>query len=117
VPAFFLDHIRRPALPAVMLAVAVVLAAGCSSTGAGFNARLISPMSNNQHRRCPVALLHWRPPPPSVGPFEEEVRSLENRRIEFSQRPIIFYGSSSIRLRKTLGQDFYRVPGCQLRAS
>jgi hypothetical protein len=44
----FLDHIRRAALPAVMLAVAVVLATGCSSTGPGFNARLISPMPNNQ---------------------------------------------------------------------
>jgi hypothetical protein len=30
----FWDHIRRAALPAVMLAVAVVLATGCSSTGA-----------------------------------------------------------------------------------
>ena len=28
-----------------MLAVAVVLATGCSSTGAGFNARLISPLA------------------------------------------------------------------------
>ena len=27
---------------------------------------------------------------PSVSPFEQEVTSLENRRIEFSQRPIIF---------------------------
>jgi hypothetical protein len=41
-------HIMRAALPAVMVAVAVVLASGCSSTGAGFNARLISPMPNNQ---------------------------------------------------------------------
>jgi hypothetical protein len=31
-----LIHLRRAALPAVMLAVAVVLATGCSSTGAGF---------------------------------------------------------------------------------
>ena len=30
---------------------------------------------------------------PPVGPFEQEVTSLENRRIGFSQRPIIFYGS------------------------
>jgi hypothetical protein len=52
-------------------------------------------------------------PAPSVGPFEEEVRSLEDRRIEFSQRPIIFYGSSSIRLWKTL-RRFYRVPGALL---
>jgi hypothetical protein len=50
-------------------------------------------------------------PAPSLGPFEEEVRSLENRRIEFSQRPIIFYGSSSIRLWRTLSQDFIGYPG------
>jgi len=31
-----------------MLAVAVVLATGCSSTGAGFNAGLTSPIPNNQ---------------------------------------------------------------------
>jgi lysophospholipase L1-like esterase len=49
-------------------------------------------------------------PSPSVGPFEQEVSSLENRRIEFSQRPIIFYGSSSIRLWKTLSQDFIGYP-------
>jgi GDSL-like Lipase/Acylhydrolase family len=47
---------------------------------------------------------------PSVGPFEQEVTSLENRRIEFSQRPIIFYGSSSIRRWKTLSQDFVGYP-------
>jgi hypothetical protein len=40
----FLHHIRWAALPAVMLAVVVLLATGCSSTGAGFNARLISPI-------------------------------------------------------------------------
>jgi hypothetical protein len=48
VPALFWTTSGRAALPAVMLAVAVVLATGCSSTGAGFNARLISPMPNNQ---------------------------------------------------------------------
>jgi lysophospholipase L1-like esterase len=47
---------------------------------------------------------------PSVGPFEQEVTSLEDRRIEFSQRPIIFYGSSSIRRWKTLRQDFVGYP-------
>jgi hypothetical protein len=47
---------------------------------------------------------------PSVGPFEQEVTSLEDRRIEFSRRPIIFYGSSSIRLWKTLSQDFIGYP-------
>jgi lysophospholipase L1-like esterase len=54
------------------------------------------------------------PPPasnaPAVGRFEQEVTSLENRRIEFSQRPIIFYGSSSIRRWKTLSQDFVGYP-------
>jgi len=43
----FLVHIRRAALSAVMLAVAVVLATGCFSTGPGFNARLISPIPTN----------------------------------------------------------------------
>jgi hypothetical protein len=47
---------------------------------------------------------------PSLGPFEQEVTSLEDRRIEFSQRPIIFYGSSSIRRWKTLSQDFIGYP-------
>jgi hypothetical protein len=37
----FWDHIRRAAVPAVMLAVAVVLETGCSSTGAGFRPLLI----------------------------------------------------------------------------
>ena len=63
--------------------------------------------------RVPVMLGGTPPmasPSPSVGPFEQEVRSLENRRIEFSQRPIIFYGSSSIRLWKTLSQDFIGYP-------
>ena len=47
---------------------------------------------------------------PSVDRFEQEVTSLENRRIEFSQPPIIFYGSSSIRRWKTLSEDFFGYP-------
>jgi hypothetical protein len=42
------DHIRRAALLAVALGTTVVLATGCSSTGTGFNARLISPVPTNQ---------------------------------------------------------------------
>ena len=38
----FLNHLRRAPLPAVMLAVAVVLATGCSITGTGFHPLLIS---------------------------------------------------------------------------
>jgi hypothetical protein len=44
----FLNHIGRATSPAIVLAVAVVLATGCSLTGAGFNARLISPITTNQ---------------------------------------------------------------------
>jgi lysophospholipase L1-like esterase len=47
---------------------------------------------------------------PPVGPFEQEVTSLENRRIELPQRPIVFYGSSSIRRWKTLSEDFVGYP-------
>jgi lysophospholipase L1-like esterase len=51
---------------------------------------------------------------PPVGSFEQEVTSLEKRRIDSSQRPIIFYGSSSIRRWKTLSEDFtgYPVVNC-----
>jgi hypothetical protein len=42
------DHIRRAALLAVAFGTTVVLATGCSSTGAGMNARLISPVPTNQ---------------------------------------------------------------------
>ena len=44
----FLNHIGRTALLAVMLWVGVLLATGCSSTGTGFSARLISPMPTNR---------------------------------------------------------------------
>ena len=43
-----LVHIRRAALLAVALGTTLVLATGCSSTGTGFNARLISPAPANQ---------------------------------------------------------------------
>ena len=44
----FGKHIERAALLAVALGATVVLATGCSSTGAGYNVRLISPVPNNQ---------------------------------------------------------------------
>jgi lysophospholipase L1-like esterase len=51
---------------------------------------------------------------PPIDLFEQEVTVLENRRIDSSQRPIIFYGSSSIRRWRTLSQDFtgYPVVNC-----
>ena len=44
----FWNHLRRPALLVVALGTTVVLATGCSSTGTGINARLISPVPTNQ---------------------------------------------------------------------
>ena len=44
----FVKQIERAALLAVALGTTVVLATGCSSTGTGFDARLISPMPNKQ---------------------------------------------------------------------
>jgi hypothetical protein len=40
-------HIRRAASLAVALGATIVLAAGCSSSGTAFNARLISPVPTN----------------------------------------------------------------------
>ena len=44
----FGKNIERAALLAVALGATVVLATGCSSTGTGFDARLISPFPSNQ---------------------------------------------------------------------
>src|ERR1700745_3179507 len=41
-------HIGRTALLAVALGATVVLATGCSSTGAGLDGRLITPVPNNR---------------------------------------------------------------------
>jgi hypothetical protein len=42
------NQIARAGLLAISLGATVVLATGCSSTGSGFQARLISPLPNNQ---------------------------------------------------------------------
>jgi lysophospholipase L1-like esterase len=54
------------------------------------------------------------PSPFGLNPFEQEVTALEGRRLDITQRPIVFYGSSSIRLWKSLNQDFagYPVVNC-----
>jgi hypothetical protein len=44
----FLDRIARSAVLAIVLGVTVMLATGCSATGNGFNARIISPVTTNQ---------------------------------------------------------------------
>ena len=44
----FAKQIERATLLAVALGATVVLATGCSSTGTGFDARLISPFPSNQ---------------------------------------------------------------------
>src|ERR1700736_605638 len=50
---------------------------------------------------------------PSVGPFEQEVTSLENRRIEFSQRPYLLRKFVHSPL-ENAEPGFCRVPGRQL---
>ena len=56
------------------------------------------------------------PNPPSANPFESEVSALEARLSQspISSSPVVFYGSSSIRLWKSLQQDFsgYAVLNC-----
>ncbi len=42
------EHVSRAGLLSVALGTTVVLATGCSSTGTGNNARLISPVPTNQ---------------------------------------------------------------------
>jgi hypothetical protein len=44
----FVNYIERATLVAVALGATVVLATGCSSTGTGFDARLISPVPNSE---------------------------------------------------------------------
>jgi len=43
-----LNHLQRAALPSVMIAAAVLLETGCSSTGAGVDPRPTSPISGNE---------------------------------------------------------------------
>ena len=62
----FWDHIRRAALLAVALGTTVVLATGCSSTGTGFNARLISLVPTNQ-QAANFEDDNWYPPSLSPG--------------------------------------------------
>jgi lysophospholipase L1-like esterase len=56
------------------------------------------------------------PNPPLANPFESEVSALEARlsQLPISSSPVVFYGSSSIRLWKSLQQDFsgYAVLNC-----
>jgi lysophospholipase L1-like esterase len=56
------------------------------------------------------------PNPPTANPFESEVTALEGRLSQspIASSPIVFYGSSSIRLWKSLQQDFsgYAVLNC-----
>src|ERR1700675_4060360 len=54
--------------------------------------------------------------PPTANPFESEVSALEGRLSQspIASSPVVFYGSSSIRLWKSLQQDFsgYAVMNC-----
>jgi hypothetical protein len=50
---FFFNDMGRAALLAVVFGVAVVLATGCSSTGGGVKAGLITPVINSQQGTVP----------------------------------------------------------------
>jgi hypothetical protein len=58
----FLNRIRRAALPTVVLGMTVVLATSCSSTGKGFNARLVSPVSGARQGSALVDEGGYEPP-------------------------------------------------------
>ena len=58
-----LVHLRRAALPAVTLAVAVVLETGCSSTGAGFSPFLIRGTLPAAQQRSRLEENGWNQPP------------------------------------------------------
>ncbi|HEY0792318.1 MAG TPA: GDSL-type esterase/lipase family protein [Chthoniobacterales bacterium] len=47
---------------------------------------------------------------PSTYPFTQEIAALEQSAAHVPQHPIVFYGSSSIRLWKNLSQDFPNYP-------
>ena len=84
---------------------------------------LISLLSGLQAARCqnvappdPAPIVVAAPNVPLANPFESEVSALEARLSQspISSSPIVFYGSSSIRLWKSLQQDFsgYAVLNC-----
>src|ERR1700722_317651 len=83
---------------------------------------LITVLSGFQAARCQSVALPDPAPltaasnPPSTNPFESEVNALEAKLSQspISSGPVVFYGSSSIRLWKSLQQDFsgYAVLNC-----
>jgi lysophospholipase L1-like esterase len=95
--------------------VAVLLFLSASPIGALGQATPSLTLSQTQFN--PAAT---RPPPSSTPPqasansFEAEIETLEAKLSDPPPNPIVFYGSSSIRLWKTLKQDFpgYQVLNC-----
>src|SRR5580693_6941891 len=83
---------------------------------------LVSGLSAFQAARCQSvappdpAPLAAAPNVPTANPFESEVNALEAKLSQspISSSPVVFYGSSSIRLWKSLQQDFsgYAVLNC-----
>jgi hypothetical protein len=67
----FGKNIERAALLAVALGATVVLATGCSSTGAGYNARLISPVPTKQ-QAANFEYDNWYQPSRSPG-FDPDI--------------------------------------------
>src|SRR5271157_1378388 len=79
----FLNEIKRCALLTVTLGVIVVLVTGCSSTGTGFNARLISPISINQRMRILKTTERTNPrgvPHLAISLAVERIRNCPNKK-------------------------------------
>jgi hypothetical protein len=70
---FFFNDMGRTALLAVIFGVVVMLATGCSSTGTGISARLVSPVLATQ-RNSDSHDDGWYQPPRSPG-FHDDTGS------------------------------------------
>jgi hypothetical protein len=52
-PGFFVDEIRQATLLALVFSIAVLLTTGCSSTGDGFSAKFIAPVTSSAKGLAP----------------------------------------------------------------
>src|SRR6478752_8528625 len=94
----FMEFVRKLATRRVLLIITMSLISGAALETA--HNQTVAPPDP-----VPVAI---SPSPIPANPFESEVTSLEARLLQtpVASSPIVFYGSSSIRLWKSLQQDF-----------
>jgi len=103
------NHLR---FAEILLAISISVNAFTADAQVVPNVAFLSatPNLNLRLKAIPDGTSPLASPAPFVHPLGQQVASLENRPIEFSQQPIVFYGSSSIRRWKTLSQDFIGYP-------